>query len=201
MKKELIIAAATILIISTPAFAVSSHSNSGKSDEQHGNTTSQTQVQNNSNQGENDNHGQFLGTSDEVNPSVTPSVTPSVSPTVTPSVTPADNKDDDISGLEDSISGTPCDPQKVWKNHGEFVSCVAKLHLGGKVTSEAAKTEIGKKDHDQDSTPSATPTINPSVSPTPPISSDVQTLGQTTSPLAKIGGIFQRIVDFLSHLL
>ena len=64
------------------------------------------------------------------------------------------------------------------KNHGEYVSCVAKLHLGGKTVSEAAKSQIGKKhkdvdddnDENDDNVPSITPTPSISLTPTPSIS-------------------------------
>jgi hypothetical protein len=60
-----------------------------------------------------------------------------------------------------------CDPNAEWKNHGEYVSCVAKLHLGGKVTSQAANSTVGKI-LTPTSSPSATPTptIDPSITPT-----------------------------------
>ena len=54
-----------------------------------------------------------------------------------------------------------CDPNANWKNHGEYVSCVARLHLGGQTTSQAARSDIGKK---KGSTPSASLSPSPSAS-------------------------------------
>ena len=52
----------------------------------------------------------------------------------------------------------PCDPNAQWKNHGEYVSCVAKLHLGGQAVSEAARSNVGKKSFLE---PTGTPTVTP----------------------------------------
>ncbi len=76
-----------------------------------------------------------------------------------------------------------------FKNHGQFVSSVAHEHEDGEEVSEAARSSIGKKDHDEDfdededdddggivipPTPgvSPSPTVSPSplVSPTPDVS-------------------------------
>lgn len=76
-----------------------------------------------------------------------------------------------------------------FKNHGQFVSSVAGTHPGGEEVSEAAKSDIGKKEHDNDldddeddddggivipPTPgvSPSPTVSPSplASPTPDVS-------------------------------
>ncbi len=66
-------------------------------------------------------------------------------------------------GGEKGVTSEACDPDKAWKNHGEYVSCVAKFKLGGVVVSEAAKSDIGKKD--ASASPSASPTASPSASP------------------------------------
>lgn len=58
-----------------------------------------------------------------------------------------------------------CDPSLEWKNHGAYVSCVAKLKQGGQAVSEAAKSNIGKKNQ------TGTPSASPLVSPTPDASS------------------------------
>lgn len=51
-------------------------------------------------------------------------------------------------------------------NHGAYVSCIARQHLGGSVTSQAAQSNIGKK---ISSSPTPTPitTTTPAVTPTP----------------------------------
>lgn len=64
--------------------------------------------------------------------------------------------------------------QESYKNHGEYVSCVARQKLGGEVVSEAARSNIGKRNitPTPSSTPSAAPTVQPTVTPsvTPTIS-------------------------------
>lgn len=73
------------------------------------------------------------------------------------------------------------------KNHGEYVSCVAKKHDEQKV-SEAAKSDIGKKhedlddddeDDDDDKNPTITPITSPSVSP---VLSPTGTVSGTPTP-------------------
>ncbi len=183
MKKELIIAAALLTLLVAPAFAAkptvdngSIHSN-GKSD-----------VHNNQTNDNNEN----VNVNDEntVTPSPTQTVTEdlnqegsTISPTVSPSVSPA-------------AVGIPCDPSAHWKNHGEYVSCVAHLHQGGKIVSEAAKSDVGKKDIDESPTPSASP--SPTVTP---ITSANPTLQSGISPLSTIGTFFGKIFGFLKHLL
>jgi hypothetical protein len=66
-----------------------------------------------------------------------------------------------------SASAQPsCDPSLEWKNHGEYVKCVAKLKQGGQAVSEAARSDVGKK---KTGTPSASlspsPTATGSASP------------------------------------
>ena len=60
-----------------------------------------------------------------------------------------------------------CDPNAEWKNHGAYVSCVAKQKPGGHVVSEAAKSDVGKKNNEE--IPSVTPivTATPTLSPEP----------------------------------
>ncbi|MCL4366423.1 hypothetical protein M1437_04310 [Patescibacteria group bacterium] len=68
-----------------------------------------------------------------------------------------------------------CDPDDNWKNHGAYVSCVAKLHEGGKNVSEAAKSDIGKKEdqdeeENEDDEDGQTASPSPSASPAPSVS-------------------------------
>lgn len=77
-----------------------------------------------------------------------------------------------------------CDTSDFWKNHGQYVSCVAKLRQGGVVVSAAAKSEIsklasesllGKKPKaspipEVSPLPSASPSSTPSASPSPSVS-------------------------------
>lgn len=67
-----------------------------------------------------------------------------------------------------SVSPNPsCSPDG-HENHGEFVSCVARLHLGGDEVSEAAHSDIGKGEEEEEhegASPSATPSMSPSPTP------------------------------------
>ncbi|MCL5784605.1 MAG: hypothetical protein M1142_04625 [Patescibacteria group bacterium] len=75
-----------------------------------------------------------------------------------------------------------CDPGAAWKNHGQYVSCVAHQKLGGEEVSEAARLEIGKDDDDKSS---PAPTPMPSVTPTPiPSSSPSPSVSPSSSPSA-----------------
>lgn len=58
----------------------------------------------------------------------------------------------DLSGFTVADCGT----EKDWKNHGEFVSCVARLKRKGG-NSEAAKSDVGKKNAVKTPTPTVTP--------------------------------------------
>lgn len=56
------------------------------------------------------------------------------------------------------------------RNHGAYVSCIARKHDGGESVSIAARSDIGKKhdddDIDDDDDDDITPTVQPSTSPT-----------------------------------
>lgn len=97
-----------------------------------------------------------------------------------------------------------CDPNANWKNHGEYVSCVAKLKLGGQAVSEAAKSNIGKKN----STPSASlvpsPTATSSASPSASVSAS-PTAEATSSAIAQVfepvrNGA-RNLINSLRHLI
>lgn len=68
-----------------------------------------------------------------------------------------------VSPTPTGILDNDCDDAK---NHGQFVSCVAHRHEGGKVTSEAARSDTGKKHREDNDEDDITPTVSPSVSPT-----------------------------------
>jgi hypothetical protein len=128
---------------------------------------------------------------------------PTASPTVQPSATP----------------NPSCDPDSDWENHGKFVSCVAKEHLGGQVTSLAAKSDIGKHkdkdDNDQDDhdnhhprpskTPEPSSTASATPSPTPPITSAIDTFHfqalNLQGPLERIIGSLSDLLSSLKNLL
>lgn len=60
-----------------------------------------------------------------------------------------------------------CDPNASWKNHGQYVSCIAHQHPGGQVVSQAAKSDVGKKGAGVSPSPSASPSPSPEASPSP----------------------------------
>ena len=131
----------------------------------------------------------------------------------------------DTSIIAPSVTGTPgvgqtqtCDQNAEWKNHGQYVSCVAKTNPGGQVVSAAARSNIGKKktlgttsptpsvspsitvtptesvSPTPTSTPSATPTEDPTLTPT--ITPDDITV--TFNPLESIKSFFKRISDLFN---
>ena len=68
-----------------------------------------------------------------------------------------------------------CDPGTTWSSHGEYISCIAREHLGGAFTSSAARSDIGKhadENNEQESSEGAEPSPSSSstVSPSPSIS-------------------------------
>lgn len=200
MKKELVIGLSTILLVATPAFAAPSNG--------HGNAIDAK-----------DNHGQGIANEKtiDVPPVTLPTNVPVTVPPIqttsntvenaadvtdTPTATPTPGKrgkshEESVLGDQVSPTQTVCDPNAEWKNHGAYVSCVAKMHPGGEVVAAAAKSDIGKKSHE--SSPSATPTV----SPTPPISSSVSVLGFSMKPLdtffKAIGHLIQGLPFFHQH--
>ncbi|HVA97140.1 MAG TPA: hypothetical protein VND99_05790 [Candidatus Acidoferrales bacterium] len=192
MKKEITLAAITLLLAAAPAFAQSSHANNenrGNSEEAHTNhdTGSVKGIQSQN----------ILATpttkpdTDDVQ--VTPTTVPTISPTAT-------------------ISITPCAPDDNLKNHGKYVSCVAHLHEGGEEVSETAHSDIGKDNHHTTPTPSVSPSTSPepstapSVSPTPsasvsptPITTAMGQVDEGESPLGNIGALFNRFIKFLEQ--
>lgn len=105
----------------------------------------------------------------------------------TPAIASKDKGLDNDNRANQQVS--TCDPNANWKNHGGYVSCVARLHQGGKDVSAAAKSDIGKieeEDEQENSpAPSASPTPSPSVSPSPSASpSGSPSASPNTSPSA-----------------
>lgn len=83
---------------------------------------------------------------------------------------------------ENEVSVTPSvSPSLAWKNHGQYVSSVAKTHPGGDVVSAAARSSIGKKAKTS-VTPSISPTTTPSgtLTPTPTEDPDATPTGSLT---------------------
>lgn len=147
----------------------------------------------------------------------------------TPALAKRDNKEakdtDDSVNINIASPAPTCDPTVAWKNHGEYVSCVAKQQLGGKVTSEAAKSNIGKEDRDDDddeneaspspsaspsaspsSSPSASPSASSSASPTPvgigtSASDSIISLQGTKIELSALIQVLKNIIESLKHLI
>lgn len=109
-----------------------------------------------------------------------------------------------------------CDPGANWKNHGAYVSCVARFEpgphrLGGKGNSVAAKSSVGKKapgptatpsatpEPTPTATPSATPTATPSATASP--SANVQVEIEAQGPLSQVIAFIEQILLFLRGLL
>lgn len=99
---------------------------------------------------------------------------------------------------EGSPSAT-CAPEGVWKNHGDYVSCVAKLKEGGQTVSEAAKSDIGKKNATSSASPSASGSAEPS--PTSEPSPTASASGSLTESVQQeIATIFLTISSLLQRL-
>ena len=106
-------------------------------------------------------------------------------------------------------SQATCDEDEEWENHGSYVSCVARLHEGGSVVSEAAKSDIGKKHHDEDededdNSPSPTPITSPSpvVSPSPTVEPSAQpSVSPTPSPTPTSEPVIQENINLLQELI
>ena len=115
-----------------------------------------------------------------------------------PSITPSPTKPQIQTGssaLSTTTTDAACDPNAEWKNHGEYVSCVAHTHPGGQVVSDAAHSDVGKNKN-------ITPTIPPTETPTPsPITSPLSTVASGLSPLASLGALIGKVFGFLKHLL
>jgi hypothetical protein len=81
--------------------------------------------------------------SPSMTPSDSPSMTPSAQPSDSPSMAPSDSPSMAPSSISDRIEETcPCDPLPDWKNHGQYVKCVA--HLTEDLVELGAITEAEK---------------------------------------------------------
>ncbi len=116
----------------------------------------------------------------------------------------------------DKNSNDSCDDGD-FDNHGQYVSCVAKSHPGGLAVSSAAKSDIGKKDHDDDwdddedddddiiasPTPSASPSVlpSPTVSPSPTASPSPEFSGEQRGILNSIVEKLNDLIELLNNLL
>lgn len=194
MKKEIVIGISTILLVATPALAAPGN---GKAGEAKNNTGAVVSAENRGKQ-------TTVTEVDDLEISLTPSVSPSptLTPTITPTVTETQKHKGkgNLKAVQGAVNAQEvCDPDADWKNHGAYVSCVAKTHPGGEVVSAAAHSNVGKK-HQPTATPSATPT---DVTPTPPVTSAELVLGLSSNPLETfikaIGRFFKDLPFFHKH--
>lgn len=108
-------------------------------------------------------------------------------------VTPAQESDDD------------CEDENL-KNHGAYVSCIARKHEGGESVSAAARSSIGKKDEKDDedeNTFSVTPTVIPTVAVTasPTVSPSVTPVSSTTQVESAIAAQLKSLIEELQNLI
>lgn len=176
MTKNIIIATAALFLIASPVYASQSPKNN---EDRNGDNRGQVIS---SEHREDEKEKKEIPVTQEsvvVTVDVSPTLPLIISPTST-STPRVDDQDEKEKGSKKVEGEGDCDSGAEWKNHGEYVSCVARLHLDGDEVSEAARSEIGKKadDHDNDGDDDISPTITPSVSPTitPPL----------TSPMAEL---------------
>lgn len=106
-----------------------------------------------------------------------------------------------------------CDPGGEWKNHGQYVSCVAHTHPGGAAVSAAAQSDVGKKNNEESEaspTPVASPTplISPSpeVTPSPdvtptPEASATPDVSPSPEPQGDQTAILQSVIDKLNEII
>jgi hypothetical protein len=176
MRKDFIIATVALFLIASPAYASQSQKdNENRKDENHGQVISSEHIENEKEKNEAPVTQEEVVLSVDVSPA--PTLVISSTLTSTPRVDDQDDKGNkDVKGAK---TAEGCDSEGSWKNHGEYVSCVAKQHVDGKEVSDAAKSDIGKKsdeDHDDendddDTVPSVTPSVSVSPTITPPLTS------------------------------
>ena len=174
MKKATALSLLLLLALTTPVFAAPG-SNNGKSQEHKKQKTQQVLA-------------------DEVTPTVTVTPSVTVTPTDDPSLTPTTTPTQEVLAA--------CDPNAEWKNHGQYVSCVAKQHLGGEVTSAAARSDVGKKKQSVTPTLTVAPsvTVTPSVEPTP-ITGSEDTVTLSVNPLESVKALFANVQRFFRDLV
>lgn len=104
-----------------------------------------------------------------------------------------------------------CDPEGIYKNHGQYVSCAAKLKQGGAAVSAAAQSDIGKKSEAGPApVASPAPSGSPSASPSPSVSPSGSPAGIGTTGVGvksakiEIGAlieVLQNIIKSLQNLM
>lgn len=119
---------------------------------------------------------------------------------------------DTSSGI--SKSDEDCDPQDEWKNHGQYVSCAARMEdRDDDDIKEAAQSDIGKKGKKATPsatpiltiTPTSTPSATPSASPTPTSTASAQVTEDTKKAqiieLKALIAVLKDILESLKHLI
>lgn len=94
-------------------------------------------------------------------------------------------------------------------NHGAYVSCIARQRLGGETTSQAAQSNIGKKNITPTEIPTVTPTVTvaPTETPTATPTEAVIPTATPTSAQAEVlaqresGAGFNELIEQLRNLL
>lgn len=171
MKKEIIISSLALFLIVTPAFAKQENpkENSPKNNQNHKKDT-ESLVQ-------------------TITVSINPTVGPSVSPSPTIFNTHKPSKDE---------KEEECNPEEKYKNHGEYVSCIAREHRGGEEVSDAARSDIGKKhENDNDGNDDH---LSPTISPvTSPVSSALGTIHGGFNPFKSFEDNLRRFFSFFLH--
>lgn len=95
---------------------------------------------------------------------------------------------------------TTCDPNANWKNHGEYVSCVARLHKGGKAVSEAAKSDIGEKEDSNKAQESPEPSESPASSSSPSASPSASPAAVSQAVNMELQALIQTLQNILTSL-
>ena len=200
--KFLLVALLLLVMIATPALGKNDNSSSGNQ--------GQGNSQNNS-QGNQGNQGNSQGNSDS-NPGSEKKEEQAAKKEdrAQASSSPSAKKLNSASTRSATDSAQQCDHNYPWKNHGEYVSCVAKSGAGGQAVSEAARSDIGKKSGtpsaslspSPDASGSATPSA--SVSPSPEatssglINSITENLATVQEGILTIGDQFAALLDLLN---
>lgn len=185
MKKEIIIIATLALFLITPqVFADSDHSKKNNHD--------------------NKNKVSVVNLEQEI-------ITPTITPFVTRFLDDDDKEENkrtrkiqralqknEISQTDedDDEDSEGCDPDDDYRNHGDYVSCVAKEHRGGKAVSEAARSDIGKKHFGEKPTGTVAPSPISS-----PVTSAVEALHFDYNPFHSFTAMWERFIKFFKHFI
>lgn len=193
----IVFAALLLTLIATPVLA-----QNGKNEDKSNNGQGQSKQE----EKKEETHGNSQGnSSDNSNKDTHSTVNASTSPS------PKSNSAKKLNTTTRGASGSAkdCDPNFAWKNHGEYVSCVAKSGAGGQAVSEAARSDIGKKSGTPSASlsPEASSSATPSaiVSPIPEstesaglIDSITENLASVQEQIISIGDQFQALLDLLN---